>query len=48
MVNGNLISTIGVNHIVVNQMPSKVSYTAGESFNPSGMIVTVIYEDGSQ
>lgn len=36
---------VGVKSIEVTQQPSKSSYTYGEAFDPSGMVITVTYDD---
>ena len=45
--NGNLVSRCTISSIEVTKMPDKTEYYAGELFNPSGMVVTGICEDGS-
>lgn len=47
MVNGNLVSKLCIKSLKVVQMPNKTSYIQYEQFDPTGMIVTVEYEDGT-
>ena len=47
MQDGELVSDIGVQDIKIVQMPNKTSYIRGEYFDPTGMIVTAICQDGS-
>ena len=47
MRNGNLVSTIAVSNIYVTNFPNKTSYMMGEYFDPAGMIVTAVCQDGS-
>ena len=37
-----------ISEMVVTQNPDKMEYYAGEVFDPTGMIITVTYEDGEQ
>ncbi|MCR5353116.1 MAG: S-layer homology domain-containing protein, partial [Clostridiales bacterium] len=37
-----------VNKIEVVSMPSKTSYSSGDVFNPSGMVIKAIYENGDE
>ncbi|MCD8214808.1 MAG: bacterial Ig-like domain-containing protein [Clostridiales bacterium] len=41
------VSDKAVTSIAVTTAPTKISYTAGESFDPSGMILTGYYNDGT-
>ena len=36
-----------VDHIEITTPPTKTEYTAGEDFDPTGMVVTAVYKDGS-
>ena len=48
MSNGNLISMCKCAKIEVVEMPTKTEYIDGEPFDPTGMIVTAICQDGSR
>lgn len=37
-----------VDHIEVTKLPDKVVYIEGQTFDPSGMVVTVFYNNGTQ
>ncbi len=41
------VNPSGLKSITVTQSPTKTEYTAGESFDPKGMVVTATYQDGS-
>jgi len=47
MRDGNLISYAPIESISVTQMPDKVTYTAGEYFDPTGMIVSSVMTNGT-
>lgn len=47
VIDGNLVSTIGVKAIAVTTMPSKTEYIHGEYFDTTGMVVTAICQDGT-
>lgn len=47
MYNGNLVSRTSVTSIELTTMPTKTTYATGESFDPTGMIVTATLQDGS-
>lgn len=36
-----------VDHIEITKEPNKTEYMAGEDFDPTGMVVTAVYKDGS-
>ena len=36
-----------VDHIEITTPPTKTEYTAGEDFDPTGMVVTAVYKDGT-
>ena len=36
-----------VDHIEITTQPAKTEYMAGDKFNPTGMVVTAVYEDGT-
>ena len=36
-----------VDHIEITTPPAKTVYNAGDKFNPTGMVVTAVYEDGT-
>lgn len=36
-----------VDHIEITTPPAKTEYMAGDKFNPTGMVVTAVYEDGT-
>lgn len=36
-----------VSDVRITAQPAKLTYTAGESFDPSGMVITVTYADGT-
>lgn len=37
-----------VDHIEITTPPTKTTYTAGEDFDPEGMVVTAVYDDNSK
>lgn len=37
-----------VDHIKITTPPTKTEYTAGEDFDPTGMVVTAVYDDNSK
>ena len=39
---------VSVDRIELAQIPTKIHYTAGESFDPTGMVIKVIYQDSSE
>lgn len=39
---------VNVDRIELAQIPTKIQYTAGERFDPTGMAIKVIYEDSSE
>lgn len=39
---------VNVDRIELARIPTKIQYTAGESFDPTGMEIKVIYEDSSE
>ena len=39
---------VNVDRIELAQIPTKIQYTAGESFDPTGMVIKVIYADSSE
>lgn len=41
-------SPVAVRDVTVASNPSKIRYTAGETFDPAGMVIKVIYEDDSE
>lgn len=43
----NDISTVTLTSISVDTLPTKTTYTEGESFNPSGMVVTAHYSNNT-
>ena len=50
---GNMTATTPVTMIVVKRIkitaqPDKVEYTAGDRFDPAGMVVVAVYSDGTQ
>lgn len=40
--------TVTLSSITITKAPTKTTYTVGESFNKSGMVVTATYSDGSK
>jgi hypothetical protein len=46
-VNGNLVSFCQIERIEITTMPLKTTYVIGSKFNPTGMVVSAIYADGS-
>ena len=36
-----------VDHIEITKEPNKTTYNAGDKFDPTGMVVTAVYKDGS-
>ena len=48
MQNGNLVSRCKCDHIEVTVMPTKTVYIHGEKFDPEGMIITAVMEDGTK
>ena len=47
MRNGSLVSYCVCNGISVTTLPDKMSYSEGEEFDPTGMVVSATCEDGS-
>ena len=47
MVNGNLISRPYITSLRIKNHPSKMIYSLNESFDPTGMIIEAVYEDGT-
>lgn len=47
MSNGTLISYCKATKIEITNQPTKISYTIGETFDPTGMIVTATLQDGT-
>ena len=47
MRNGTLVSSLAPSGIAVRTNPTKIFYEDGEVFNPSGMIVEIVYPDGT-
>lgn len=45
--NGNLISYCRCKSITVTTPPTKTAYTSGETFDPTGMVVTITRQDGT-
>ena len=45
--NNHLVSRISVSSIAVKAAPTKVSYLAGENFDPTGLVVTATYNDAT-
>lgn len=41
------VLAIIVDHLVITKAPNKTTYEAFEYFNPDGMVVTAVYNDGS-
>lgn len=39
---------VGIKELKVNSRPNKIRYNVGEKFDPTGMVISVIYEDGSE
>lgn len=48
MENGKLVSSCRCASIEVAKLPDKIEYLEGQTFEPTGMIITAIYEDGSK
>lgn len=46
MRDGNFVTYCAIKSIEITQMPTKINYTAGEYFDPEGMIITATYYDG--
>lgn len=46
MRDGNLVTYCGIKSIAVTTMPTKVEYTAGDYFDPTGMVITGVAYDG--
>lgn len=47
MENGNLVTYCTTSSIEVTTMPAKTEYVVGDTFDPTGMVVTAIAQDGS-
>lgn len=47
MRNGNFVTYCAAHSIEITTMPEKTAYTAGEYFDPTGMVVTAIAQDGT-
>ena len=48
MENGKLVSFCCCANIEITKLPDKINYLEGQTFDPTGMIVTATCEDGSQ
>lgn len=46
--NGELVIQMSCDGIEVTTMPTKTTYWANEEFDPSGMVISAIYQDGSK
>ena len=47
MENGNLISRPYITSLRVKTLPSRMTYSLNETFDPTGMVVEAVYEDGA-
>lgn len=47
MKNGNLITYCACDHIELTTMPMKTEYVRGEAFDPAGMVIAAVMQDGS-
>ena len=47
LVDGILVPQICCSKIEITTQPNKTTYMAGEYFDPTGMVITATYEDGS-
>lgn len=48
MQNGNLVSFVKCDRIEIEQMPNKTQYMLGDKFDPTGMVVVKVAQDGKR
>lgn len=47
MQNGNFVTYCRCDHIEITELPTKTEYEDGDVFDPSGMVITSVSQDGS-